>query len=155
IVSLFVALPVAEPDTLERYKTICRQSEAAKGGHQPAGAAGLLGFGEWLPPVLHVPFAQSLFGRRLFNVTVTNVPGPPVTLHAFGCPLERAIPIVPLAAEHAVGVAMLSYGDSLTFGVNADHDSVGDIAVLATAIGAELDELGALAAGRVAELARI
>lgn len=141
IVSLFVALPVDEADPLRRYERVREQADAAKHGHQPAGASGLLGVGEWLPPVFHAPFAQSLFGKRLFNVTVTNVPGPRIELRAFDCPLVRAIPLVPLAAEHALGVAILSYGDRLTFGIVADHDTVPDADLMAAAMEDALDEL--------------
>jgi len=37
------------------------------------------------------------------------VPGPKQTLYVFGAPLREIHPLVPLAAEHAVGVAALSY----------------------------------------------
>ena len=61
------------------------------------------------PPVIHATMAQALYAKRLFNLTITNVPGPQQTLYAFGAPLREIQPLVPLAAEHAVGVAVLSY----------------------------------------------
>lgn len=146
IASLFVALPVDEADPHVRFERIRSQTDAAKRGHQPAGAAGLLGLGEWLPPILHGPFAQSLFGKRLFNVTVTNVPGPPFAIHAFGSPLLRAIPLVPLAAEHAIGIAVFSYGDRATFGIVADEDSVPDLDVMVAAMQTGLEDLTSTAA---------
>jgi WS/DGAT/MGAT family acyltransferase len=145
IVSLFIALPVEEPDALLRYERICEETAATKAGREPAGAAGLLGVGEWLPPILHAPFAKSLFGRRLFNLTVTNVPGPPFELHAFGSRLVRAVPLVPLAAEHAVGVAVLSYSGRVTFGVVVDDDSVPDVGVMVDAMEMAIADLTARA----------
>ena len=66
------------------------------------------------PPVLHSFLAQALFATRLFNVTITNVPGPQQPLYAFGSRMTAVWPIVPLAACHAVGVAAFSYdGDAV------------------------------------------
>ncbi len=98
------------------------------------------------PPVLHATLAQALYATRLFNVTVTNVPGPQQTLYAFGAPLREIHPLVPLAAEHAVGVAALSYDGTVFFGVVADRDTVPDLEVLVSAMDASVQEL--LAAAR-------
>ena len=53
------------------------------------------------PPVIHATLAQALYATRLFNVTITNVPGPQQTLYALGAPMREVHPLVPLAAEHA------------------------------------------------------
>jgi len=74
-------------------------------------------------------------------VTITNVPGPQQTLYAFGAPLREIHPLVPLAAEHAVGVAALSYDGNVFFGVVADRDTVPDLEVLLSALGASVEEL--------------
>jgi hypothetical protein len=103
----------------------------------------MLGLAEHLPPVLHTSFARSLFGTRLFNVTVTNVPGPPHVTRAFKARLADIVPIVPLAAEHAVGVAVISHAGRLTFCVNADRDSVPDAGLVTEGITRALDELRA------------
>jgi diacylglycerol O-acyltransferase len=143
VVSLFVDLPVGEDDPLRRYDLVREQTARAKHGSQPAGTQALLAAAEWLPPILHTPFAQSLFGKRLFNVTVTNVPGPREQVYAFGCPIAEAIPIVPLAAEHAVGVAVLSQAGRLVFCINADRDSVTDVARMRQGIADGIAELQA------------
>jgi WS/DGAT/MGAT family acyltransferase len=148
ISSLFVELPVAEPDPLTRYLHIADATEAIKRSSQARGAASLLATSELLPPVLHTFLARSLYATRLFNLTVTNVPGPQQTLYAFGAPLRTVYPLVPLAAEHAVGVAIASYDGQLVFGINADRDAVTDIDVLAAGTVAELAELQRLAHAR-------
>ena len=33
---------------------------------------------------MHAALARSLYATRLFNVTITNVPGPQIPLYAFG-----------------------------------------------------------------------
>jgi diacylglycerol O-acyltransferase / wax synthase len=87
-------------------------------------------------------------------VTVTNVPGSQTTLYAFGAPLRRVIPLVPLAAEHAVAVAALSYDGKVSFCVHADRDAAPDADRVAAGIAAELVALGALANIATAEAAR-
>jgi diacylglycerol O-acyltransferase / wax synthase len=82
------------------------------------------------PPAIHSFLARALFATRLFNVTITNVPGPPVPLYAFGARLREVWPLVPIAASHAVGIAVVSYDGDLFFCINADRDSVNDVSVL-------------------------
>ena len=78
---------------------------------------------------------------RLFNVTVTNVPGPQVTLYAAGARLREILPLVPLAAEHAVGIAILSYDGRVFFGINVAADAVPDVDVLRDGIAGEIETL--------------
>ncbi len=145
--SLFVELPVAEADPVRRYRATVIRSESLKsGGQQAAGTTAALELAGLAPPVIHATIAQALYAKRLFNVTITNVPGPQQTLYAFGAPLREMHPLVPLAAEHAVGVAVLSYDGQVFFGVVADRDTVGDLEVLLNALSTSVKEL--LAAAR-------
>ncbi len=145
ISSLFVHLPVAVENPLVRYVKVLDDAEALKAGEQGAASSTLVQIAGAAPPVLHSFLAQSLFATRLFNVTVTNVPGPQLTLYAFGAPMRRVLGLVPLAAEHAVGIAILSYDGMVTFNIVADHDSVPDIAAVARGIEETVDELLAVA----------
>jgi diacylglycerol O-acyltransferase / wax synthase len=129
--SLFLDLPVAEPDTLERYFEIVARSNALKsGGTQAAGTTGVMEISGLAPTVVHSAIARALYATRLFNLTITNVPGPQQTLYAFGAPLREVHPLVPLAADHAVGVAIVSYDGNAFFGVVADRDAVDDLDVM-------------------------
>jgi hypothetical protein len=86
-----------------------------------------------------------LFAKRLFNVTITNVPASPRRLYAFGSMMVDVVPIVPLAAEHALGIAVVSYAGGMTFGLYADRATVPDLDVLRDGIVTSLLELAALA----------
>ena len=97
------------------------------------------------PPVLHSFLARSLFATRLFNVTVTNVPGPQIPLYAFGAQMRSVLPLVPLATEHCLGIAVVSYNGRVTFGLSADYDTVPDLSVLRDGIEIALAELHELA----------
>lgn len=145
ITSLFVELPVAEEAPLARYELVRERTAALKRSKQGLGSDTIVELAGLSPPILHTVLAQSLFGKRLFNVTVTNVPGPQFPLSLLGTPLEAIYPLVPLAAEHAVGIAVLSYLGRLDFGINVDHELVPDVDVLADGLAASLAELGRFA----------
>lgn len=140
--SLFVELPVAEPDAERRYRETVARSRALKdGGRQAAGTTAVLELAGLAPPLLHSSIAQSLYANRLFNVTVTNVPGPQQTLYAFGAPLREIRPLVPLAADHAVGVAIVSYDGNAFLGIVSDRDTVPDLPVMVDAVGRSVEDL--------------
>ena len=83
--------------------------------------------------------------QRLFNLVVTNVPGPQFPLYLLGRELEAIYPMVPLAENTALGIAILSYNGQLNFGLVADYDAVADVEVLSDELRAALDELAAAA----------
>ena len=143
--SLFISLPVAEPDPGVRYRLLAHETESLKAGRLASGGADLVSLSGLAPPLLHSLFARSVFATRLFNVTVTNVPGPQLPLFAFGARMEEVLPLVPLAAEHSVGVAVVSYDGKVFFG--AVGSGVPDLDILVTGIERGIAELEGLAAG--------
>jgi len=154
ITSLFVHLPVAVGDPFARYRATLEEAESLKHGTQALGGETLLELTASAPPVVHAVLARSLFASRLFNVTVTNVPGPQLPLYAFGARLREVFPLVPIAAEHALGIAIVSYDGNVVFGINADRDTLPDIGVLAEGIEDSLDTMLALA-GTAVSLSRV
>jgi WS/DGAT/MGAT family acyltransferase len=154
ITSLFVHLPVAVPEARARYRRVRAETMRLKASHQAAGGKLLVDIAGLAPPALHSVVAQSLFATRLFNVTVTNVPGSQDTLYAFGAALRRVVPLVPLAAEHAVAVAALSYDGTVCFCVAADRDAAPDAHRVVEGIEAELEALAAVAEKAAAVAAR-
>jgi WS/DGAT/MGAT family acyltransferase len=134
ITSLFVHLPVGIEDPLERYAHQMEEAERLKSGTQALGSSTLVDLTKHAPPVIHSFLARSLFATRLFNLTITNVPGPQLTLYGLGSKLTDIWPLVPLAADHAVGLAVLSYDGRVFFALNADRDAMPDLDVLANGI---------------------
>ncbi len=143
--SLFVELPIAEPMAIARFERIAAETRRLKRSSAPAGADTFIDLAGLAPPVIHAALARSSYATRLFNVTITNVPGPPMPLFAFGGRLREVLPFVPLAAEHAVGVAIFSYDGGITFGVSADRASTPDVGTLALGIAEGIEELLELA----------
>jgi diacylglycerol O-acyltransferase / wax synthase len=139
--SLFVELPVAEPMGILRFERIAETTRRIKASDAAAGADTFIGLAGLAPPVLHATLARSSYATRLFNVTITNVPGPQLPLFAFGGRLREVQPFVPLAADHAVGVAVFSYDGAVTFGISADRESTPDLGTLALGISQGIEEL--------------
>ena len=141
ISSLFVHLPVAVEDPVERYARQMEEAESLKSGTQALGSSTLLDLTKHAPPVIHSFLARSLFATRLFNLTITNVPGPQMTLYGLGSKMTDIWPLVPLAADHAAGLAVLSYDGRVFFGLNADRDAMPDLDVLTKGIEESFAEL--------------
>lgn len=148
ITSLFVHLPVGDESPLIRFAHTVDDAEALKSGTQAVGGETLLDLTGRAPPIVHTMLARALFASRLFNITITNVPGPQAPLYAFGSRLAEMAGLVPLAAAHGVGIAVLSYDGKVTFGLIGDRDTVPDLDVLRDGVEASLDDLRTLA-GRV------
>ena len=83
--------------------------------------------------------------QRLFNLVVTNVPGPQFPLYLLGRELESIYPMVPLAENTALGIAILSYNGQLNFGLVGDFDALADLEVLADELRSAIEELAAAA----------
>jgi diacylglycerol O-acyltransferase len=144
ISSLFVELPVADPVAQARYRQIVAAPRRLKSSGEATGATTMLELAALAPPILHAALARSMYATRLFNVTITNVPGPQIPLYALGAELREVHPVVPLAADHAVGIAVFSYSGLVTFGVITDRESTPDLGVLAEGIEDGINELLAL-----------
>jgi WS/DGAT/MGAT family acyltransferase len=142
LTSLFVELPVAEPDPLERYRRVANRAESLKSGSQSQGGKALVDIAGLAPPLLGELLGRAMFGgRRVFNLTITNVRASETPLYGFGAPLREVLPYVPLFATHSVGIAVVSYGGGLVFGLGADRTSTPDLATLAEGVEASFAEL--------------
>ena len=81
------------------------------------------------------------FSKRLFNLVVTNVPGPQFPLYAAGARMLEMYPVVPLSKGQAVSIGLTSYDGGVYYGLNADRDAMPDVDVLAQCLEESLSEL--------------
>lgn len=139
--SLFVDLPIGEPDERRRYEKTRAATEALKSGTTALGASTIFAITQSVPPVLTKRVAEMLVAARLFNITITNIPGPQFPLYALRARLRGILPLVPLAPDHALALAICSYDGKLFFGINADRAAMPDLDVVRSAL---LDEFSAL-----------
>ncbi len=134
-------LPVYVEDPVRRLRTISQAMEGLKRSKQALGAEVISRFNDFAPPTLLAQASRINFSTRLFNMIVTNVPGPQIPLYVLGRELEEVFPVAFLPQNHALAVAIMSYNGKLGFGLLADYDSMEDIEVLAAGLDASLAEL--------------
>ncbi len=141
--SYLVDLPVGEPRPVMRLHQVSYALRAHKEAGQSVGADALIHLSGFAPPTLHALGAKTASGlsRRLFNLVVTNVPGPQFPLYAAGAQMLEVFPVVPLARGQAVAIGVTSYNGGVHYGLNADRDAMPDIRVLAALIEESLGEL--------------
>jgi WS/DGAT/MGAT family acyltransferase len=144
-------LPVGLADPVERLRVISTAMDDLKASKQPLGAEAIWGLNDWFrdfaPPVLLAPTAAINFSTRLFNLLVTNFPGPQIPFYALGRELTAIHPVGFLARRHGLAIAILSYNGRVSFGLLADPDSVPEVERLAAhLVEAAVAELGEAAA---------
>jgi diacylglycerol O-acyltransferase / wax synthase len=145
-------LPIGLADPAERLAAISTAMDDLKASRQPLGAEAIWALNDWFrdfaPPVLLGPTAAINFSTRLFNLLVTNFPGPQIPFYALGRELVAIHPVGFLARRHGLAIAILSYNGRVSFGLLADPDSVPGVERLAAHLEVAVAELSA-AASRV------
>jgi WS/DGAT/MGAT family acyltransferase len=139
-------LPVYLEDPIRRLRVVTQQMEGLKRSKQALGAEVITRFNDFAPMTLLAQASRLNFSTRLFNLIVTNVPGPQLPLYVLGREMEEVFPIAFLPANHGLAVAIISYNGRIGFGLLADYDSVEDVATVAEGIDESLAELEAAAA---------
>jgi diacylglycerol O-acyltransferase len=146
VAAMWVSLPVATEDPAARLRVIAEEMGGVKRSGQAVGAQVLTELAGFAPPTIVAQAARLQARQRLFNLVVTNVPGPQHPLYLLGRRLEAMYPMVPLAAGQALGIALISYDGRLNFGLGADYDALPDLEELAGDLRAAIAELVTAAA---------
>ncbi|HWH28271.1 MAG TPA: wax ester/triacylglycerol synthase family O-acyltransferase [Mycobacteriales bacterium] len=141
--SYFVDLPVGEGNPVMRLHQVSFAMRGHKESGSSVGADALVQLSGFAPPTLHALGARlaSDLSRRLFNLVVTNVPGPQFPLYAAGARMREMYPVVPLSKGQALSVGVTSYDGGVYYGLNADRDALPDVDVLAACLEESLSEL--------------
>jgi WS/DGAT/MGAT family acyltransferase len=139
-------LPVYADDIVETLSIVRAEMGELKESKQALGAEVIAGLQDFAPPTLLAQASRLNFSTRLFNLIVTNVPGPQFPLYLQGRELQTLIPVAFLPEDHAVAIAIMSYNGQFEFGLLGDFDAMPDLDFLQAAIAETIDEL--LAAAR-------
>ena len=141
--SYLVDLPIGESDPVMRLTQVSFAMKGHKESGQSVGADAIVALSGFAPPTLHSLGARVANGlsRRLFNILVTNVPGPQFPLYADGALMLEMFPVVPLAKSQALCIGLTSYNGGVYYGLNADRDAMPDVDVVGTLIEEALAEL--------------
>jgi diacylglycerol O-acyltransferase / wax synthase len=133
---MVVPLPLGEPDPLRRLELIAAETAARKHNAHPQVTSGIFGF-----VAVQRAAYRHLPRQRSVNLSVTNVPGPPVPLYFAGARLLELFPVAPIQGNVTLTVGVLSYAGQLNLTALADRDACADVEVFAQGVRTDLDEL--------------
>src|SRR4051795_1990057 len=134
IAFVFITLPVDVRDPVARLEAIRAQTAAFKRTGRAGGGEALLGGLGLLPLPFQAPVARYAASPRMYNLVVSNVPGPRAPVYLLGAECVHVLPAIPLSEGHALSVGVFSLRDRLCFGVYADPDALPQAAELPGAI---------------------
>ena len=150
--SMLVSLASDVDDPLERLATIREATKNAKEQDRAIGADTLTNWTEFAAPAIAARAARLYSNmkmadrhRPLFNVTISNVPGPPFPLYSAGARMVAMYPMGPIMDGGALNITVMSYMDTMNFGLVACSDVIPNVADIGRYLDESLDELLKLA----------
>ena len=141
VAAMMAPLPVWCQDPVARLDIVREELKGLKSGGQAVGAQVLTNLSGFAPATVMGQASRLMARQRFFNVVVTNVPGPQLPLYLAGKRLVDTFPMVPLAKNQALGIALLSYDGRINFGLVGDWDLMWDMDDFAEDVRDSLAEL--------------
>jgi diacylglycerol O-acyltransferase / wax synthase len=143
--TMIVPVPTDVADPRKRLERAHEILKVAKERHKALPASLLTDATNFIPPAIHARAARvsaEMMGRLRspINVVISNVPGPPVTLYCAGAELQANYPVSVVTDGAGLNFTVLSYRDSVDFGITADRASIPDAWPLLEAIKRSLEE---------------
>ncbi len=145
---MIVPIPTDEPDPLERVHRAAEAMGAAKNRHNAMPAELLQDMTNFIPPAINARAARVALQlgtqqrmRPLYNLVISNVPGPPVPLYLGGAEVKANYPVSVITDGAGLNITVMSYRDSMDFGLIADRDQIPEIWDLIGALGRDLEAI--------------
>ncbi len=150
--SMFVHLRTDVADVGARLRGIAVATKGAKEDHNALDAKLLQNWAEHAAPATFA-LAARVYSRLniadrhppIYNLVVSNVPGPNFKLYLDGAELVATYPLGPISEGAGLNVTVLSYMDNVDFGFLAGAELIPDVWDLADDIEAAMAELLAAA----------
>jgi diacylglycerol O-acyltransferase len=141
---MFVNLPCDEPDPARRLRSINLETARRKRHGEAHWVGEALDAVGYLPQPMRDVVSHVIASPMVFNLTVSNIPGPTEPMYMLGSRLDEAYPVVPIAEGHSMSIGVTTVGDRACFGVYADAEALPDVDELSSAIHESVDDLLAL-----------
>jgi len=160
---MFPEMGAAPMDPGDRYQAVVRETERIKAAREPQGMDLLLAATDSVAPSMQALSSRITsgaigaatqiaeftggIGRMIaappmgINFIATNVPGAQVPMYLAGHRMIDFVGLVPLAGTLGYGVAIVSYNQSLFFGLMADPRMMPDVDFMKTCIASAFEEL--------------
>ena len=132
VTAFFVDLPIGPMDVAERLQRVRETTQTLKASHEDDAAAALMSLGVLVPPPVHKSVLR--WGNehlRIMNLVASNIPGPQIPLYLDGMPLVAYYPLMPLGADTALSIAVVTLVGVMGFGFSADWTAFPDLQLLA------------------------
>ncbi len=149
---LLVRLATEEPDPLKRYQSIMAETVIAKESINAIGADTLSNWAEFAAPAVAARAARlySSMGlanrhKPIYNVTISNVPGPQIPLYCTGARLVEWYPMGPIFDGIGLNMTVMSYMGVVYVGLLACRETMAGLWDLAEHCNTGIDELLMLA----------
>src|SRR5215207_1740019 len=143
VAAMMAPLPVWCHEPVTRLDIVREELRDLKSGGQAVGAQVLTELSGFAPATVMGQASRLMARQRFFNLVVTNVPGPQIPLYLAGRRMIDPFPMVPLAKNQGLGIALLSYAGRINFGLVGDYDVMYDLDDFAIDLQDSLAELAA------------
>ena len=149
--TMSVPLFTNEPDPVQRLRLTHEALRSAKERHKALPAQLLQDATQFIPPAVfarasRVTFSLAATRTPVWNLVVSNVPGPQFPLYCVGARVEAIYPVSVITDGMGLNITVMSYCGHLDFGIVADREQIPDVWKLIGWLRESLDELRPAAA---------
>lgn len=139
--AMLVQLATQIEDPFERLEKICQNTQRGKTYQGATGAKRLSNLAEVVPfgianqaARLYSRFHLAKLHNPVFNVVITNVPGPTIPLYLQGHKLNSIMGMAPIIDGMGLIITVLSYNGTITISPTSDAASMPDLNVFSDLI---------------------
>jgi hypothetical protein len=127
-----VPLHTDQADAVERLRLTHEALVVAKERHRALPAELLQDAAQFIPPAVfsraaRVSFSLAATRRPIWNLVVSNVPGPQVPLYLAGARLDANYPVSVITDGMGLNITVMSLCGHLDFGIVADREQMRDV----------------------------
>ncbi|MEM7585660.1 MAG: wax ester/triacylglycerol synthase family O-acyltransferase [Acidobacteriota bacterium] len=148
--AMLVSLATDVDDAAERLRIIHEGATGSKVHHQAIGARTLSDYSKFIPfglagvgARLYTRMDLAEKHRPIFNLVITNVPGPQIPLYVAGARLIAHVGAAPIFDGMGLILPIFSYAGRLAIGATSSREIMPDIDVFTGFLSESLDELEA------------
>jgi WS/DGAT/MGAT family acyltransferase len=138
---VYIQLPVHLATPVQRLEAVRAEMQALKDSGRAEGTETLYAIGSLLPAPLRSPMVKAMASPRIFNLTISQSPGPRGDVRVLGCEMDEVYSVVPISEQHALAIGMVRYRRELFIGCYADPVALPECSELPALLDAELHAL--------------
>jgi hypothetical protein len=135
-----------EEDPIRRLQLTNETMRELKERHQALPAELLQDATQFIPPAVfaraaRISFSLAATRRPIWNLVVSNVPGPQFPLYCAGARVQANYPVSVITDGMGLNITVMSYCGQLDFGIVADREQMRDLWKLIPWLEESLEEL--------------